>query len=124
MEVEDFLIENSTIEDAKKVMQKMFDNITPEQFEELKKQALENVKRNNMSAKEMFEELGYEQQISEYAITYQNKDAVKYEISFNLEHKCIELEPTIDGKIHYFTRLDMKLLQAINKQVEELGWNK
>lgn len=40
------------------------------------------------------------------------------------EHYCVELEPTINGMTHYFTRLDMKLLQAINKQVEELGWNK
>lgn len=38
------LFEDSTIEDAKKVMQNMFNDITPEQFEELKKQAMENVK--------------------------------------------------------------------------------
>lgn len=75
-----------------------------------------------MSAKEMFKKLGYEYIKTEYVIDYKNKGVVKYDISFNLEHKCIELIPTINGEVHYFTRLDTELLQAINKQVEELGW--
>ena len=39
------LFEDSTIEDAKKVIQNMFNDITPEQFEKLKKQAIENTKQ-------------------------------------------------------------------------------
>lgn len=77
-----------------------------------------------MSARKMFEELGYIYQEEEYAIIYKNKGTVRYEISFSLENECIELEPTINGESHYFTRIDMKLLEAINKQVAELGWNK
>ena len=75
-----------------------------------------------MIAREMFEELGYEYSNDEYGISYKNKDIVQYEISFILEHKCIEIEPTWNGEILYFTRLDMRLLKAINKQVKELGW--
>ena len=36
------LFEDSTIEDAKKVMQNMFNDITPEQFEEYKKELTNN----------------------------------------------------------------------------------
>lgn len=39
------LFEDSTIEDAKKVIQNMFNDITPEQFEKLKKQTIENIKQ-------------------------------------------------------------------------------
>lgn len=77
-----------------------------------------------MSAKEMFEKLGYEHYEDENFVDYQevNDKSVRYHISFCKFEKCIELMPKIDGKTHYFTRLDRKLLQAINKQIEELGW--
>ena len=42
---------------------------------------------------------------------------------FCKENETIELIPKINGKDHYFTRLDMDLLQAINQQINELGWN-
>lgn len=76
-------------------------------------------------ARELFKELGYRYSEDNYFISYiGNKDIrlVQYQIVFSKEYKCIELMPTINGKEHYFTRVDMKLLQAINKQVEELGW--
>ena len=38
------------------------------------------------------------------------------------ENKDIELIPKINGKDHYFTRVSISLLKAINKQIEELGW--
>ena len=70
-----------------------------------------------MSAKEMFEKLGY------YPSYDYNKPKVdfafykKYSskmIVFNIKDKIIEI---IDGGIN------IQELQAINKQVEELGWN-
>lgn len=68
-----------------------------------------------MSAKEIFEKLRYEN------IQSRDKTLLKYErngmkkIWFDLENK----EILLDG-VFYFT---LKELQAINKQIEELGWN-
>lgn len=77
-----------------------------------------------MTAKEMFERLEYHQEEDNYYIRFKeiNDKNVKYEIVFCKENETIELMPKINGKDHYFTRVDMDLLQAINKQVEELGW--
>ena len=70
-----------------------------------------------MTAKEMFEKLGY------YSSYDYNKPKVdfafylKYStkmIVFNIKDKTIEI---IDGAIN------LQELQAINKQIEELGWN-
>lgn len=69
-----------------------------------------------MSAKEMFKELGYgkftgtDTKWQDY-IEYQNGS--KY-IWFYFDTKTIEIR----------FDFDVKILQAINKQVEELGWNK
>lgn len=69
-----------------------------------------------MTAKEMFEELGYRQIYN--TVNYIIYDfETKFEIKFYRPHKNIE----IVGKEPYNT-LDMEELQAINKQVEELGW--
>ena len=83
-----------------------------------------------MSAKEMFEKLGYEDISYNYLnkdyIAYQNKKTVIYTIIFVKEYECVEIMPTLNAaerKPVHFTRLDKKLLQAINKQVEELEWN-
>lgn len=71
-----------------------------------------------MTAKEMFEKLGYEQIYN--TINYIIYDYEEnFEIKFYRPHKLIE----IVGKEPYNT-LDMEELQAINKQIEELGWNK
>ena len=69
-----------------------------------------------MTAKEMFEELGYtycpnEEHFSLNAIIVYRKGLKSIYFDFD---KTID----IDGKI-----IDMKLLKAINKQIEELGWN-
>lgn len=70
-----------------------------------------------MSAKEMFGKLGYRQKKNDYTITYINNDEY---IMFNLYKK--EYDYVVRGvkAIPY----NNQLLQAINKQVEELGWNK
>ncbi len=69
-----------------------------------------------MTAKEMFEKLRYEN------IQSRDKTLLKYErngmkkIWFDLENK----EILLDGVCHF----TLKELKAINKQIEELGWNK
>lgn len=88
------------------------------------------------SAKEMFEELGYENYIPYrekivYRNIHKNKDniyiatikeevnngALPKEIIFWKDLKCIDFEYGRLGSYLY-----LKLLQAINKQIEELGW--
>lgn len=79
-----------------------------------------------MKAKELFEELGYRYSEDDYFIVYIGNEDIKpveYQIVFSKEYNSLELMPTINGKEHYFTRIDKKLLKAINRQVEELGWN-
>ena len=64
-----------------------------------------------MSAKEMFEMLGYKQFANNSVEKMYHND--KYTIIFN----------KMNLEIYCTCIIDMKLLQAINKQVEELGWN-
>ena len=63
------------------------------------------------SAREMFEELGYEENYHISYIMYFNKNEDRY-IWFEKDTKTFEARFNID----------MSLLKAINKQVEELGW--
>lgn len=74
-----------------------------------------------MSADEMFEKLGYE-------ILYESKRYIRYEsegvfmdneIIFDLQRKTIQKE-YLTGESQEIT---LQELQAINKKVEELGWN-
>lgn len=77
------------------------------------------------SAKEMFEELGYEIELdNEIELVYQqvlNHDGYDdVEISKIIFEKNLYLvSHTDDG---YYTPISFVELQAINKQVEELGW--
>lgn len=73
-----------------------------------------------MSAKEMFEELGYKQ---EYHISYIKyckevkqccDDPVEIQIWFYQIDECFEKNREV---------ITMAELKAINKQVSELGWN-
>ena len=88
-----------------------------------------------MSAKEMFEKLGY---LREIQPSFYEKEDIKYikennntkskriiEFSNNGEYIDITEEFKEDlpkDNINY-NYLDFKELQAINKQIEELGWN-
>ena len=66
-----------------------------------------------MSAKEMFEELGYNKVVS-------NKSLIEYT---NCEiTKKVVFYKNLKEVLHYEEVLSMPLLKAINKQVEELGW--
>lgn len=72
------------------------------------------------SAKELFEELGYEQKINDKNVLMYVRDLPEdYLISviFWLGWERINIRNNYDEE------LSMKLLKAINKQVEELGWN-
>lgn len=70
-----------------------------------------------MSAKEMFEKLGY-------SLRDENKYFTDSQLIYdnvNYQHSIyFDTDRTIDlsGRI-----ISLNLLQAINKQVEELGWN-
>ena len=65
------------------------------------------------SAKELFEELGYVINVWKSSIEYFNYDENK-NIWFNFDTKTVEI-----GVVD----ITIKELNAINKQVEELGWN-
>ena len=71
------------------------------------------------TAKEMFEDMGYELVSQDLTIIRYEKDfdIIKFNLSDN----------TIEGYDDWyyekpFNQIDMKELKAINKQVEELGW--
>ena len=78
-----------------------------------------------MSAKEMFEELGYEQRIDNNCIYYCKLITIpkKYggiiidSINFIPKNRCSN-----KNTIHTSKNINVQELQAINKQVEELGW--
>ena len=73
-----------------------------------------------MKAKEMFEKLGYKLFINaDTEICYMSKEN-KWFISFYLDEKVIQCSEND----FYTTSIGITLeeLQAINKQVEELGW--
>ena len=79
-----------------------------------------------MSAKEMFEELGFKCQLDEdnYINWLHTYDNYTREIAFDFNTKCIEFYCYInkDFKHSGTMFLTTKELQAINKQAEELGW--
>jgi hypothetical protein len=65
-----------------------------------------------MTAKEMFEKLGYKEDFHIAYIKYYNEKEDKY-IWFSKPTKTVEI----------MFDIDMDLLKAINKQIEELGWD-
>lgn len=66
-----------------------------------------------MTAKEMFEKLGYNKVVSnEYLIEYTNCEITKKVVFYK----------NLKEVLSYETTLTIPLLKAINKQVEELGW--
>ena len=64
------------------------------------------------SAKEMFENLGFEQEFNIACVNYYNKEKDRY-IWFFQDTETIEI----------IFDIDMRTLQAINQQINELGWN-
>lgn len=73
-----------------------------------------------MTAREMFEELGYKRSADIDVIAYRKKiDGTfhYFEVTFDLLEKEITLD---DGYEAYI--ITYSLLKAINKQCKELGW--
>lgn len=83
-----------------------------------------------MTAKEMFEKLGYKQvEKSENSVRYEGQPTMIGTYEFYIEiWKREELDDFLVRKAtiskEYVSNIWGEELQAINKQVEELGWNK
>ena len=85
-----------------------------------------------MSAKEMFENLGYRLvevenlitgEIYEHDIQYEKFDGCFYKrILFNNSTKLMHTSCELFNKTIDFPYYTPELLQAINRQVKELGW--
>ena len=73
-----------------------------------------------MSAEEMFEELGYEYFNNGLRISYNNFEKECKLIEFQLDKKKMILADDSEEIVE----LSIQEIKAINKQVEELGWNK
>lgn len=78
-----------------------------------------------MKAKEMFEELGYEQSINKkYTLEYRY---YTYTDTWRVRFKKNNKKLYINGEITDYkelTNINNDIFKAINKQIEELGWNK
>ena len=73
-----------------------------------------------MNAKEMFEKLGYEERATNYCIYHSKKNK---EINLWISPKVIEcFEYNEEDERCVSSDITLQELQAINKQVEELGW--
>ena len=84
-----------------------------------------------MSAKEMFEEYNLKQKICRFqgkiiSISYISEKYYKPQVSFNLKQKTYRVfyKDCSSGYNENASVIDMILHKAINKQIEELGWNK
>lgn len=89
-----------------------------------------------MSAKEMFEELGYVKkdrynlftdELMDWNYVYVKYDGNKFkEIHINSSTKLIFISDQFESQLvnqHNTPVLSFEELKAINKQIEELGWN-
>ena len=78
-----------------------------------------------MTAKEMFENLGYQKiRDSENSLIYDKADILHYyQILFNKNDKTVFIKYNhLDVTYTTFFPVDIKLFLAIQKQLEELGW--
>ena len=72
-----------------------------------------------MKAKEMFEKLGYMHIIYRWGDIGYIQQSNGVEISFYSQNKVVEIISNYDTIIEFKTNE----LKAINKQIEELGWD-
>ena len=75
-----------------------------------------------MTAKEMFEKLGYEYYKEQGVITYINKEDDNEKTIEFIDNGLSDILVRINEKEYYVFCISLEELQAINKQVEELGW--
>ena len=82
-----------------------------------------------MSADEMFEKLGYEKQEDNYRIEYSIKQnfthfvVIKRICFYKIEKDICTEQWNVTEGMKISMNITIKELQAINKKVEELGWN-
>lgn len=74
-----------------------------------------------ITAKEMFEKLGYKKRAFDNCIFYEKGSIMRYIIQFNLKDK-IFYSYTECGMANSIKILTANELKAVNKQVEELRW--
>lgn len=74
-----------------------------------------------MTARGMFEKLGYKKHAFGDCIFYENGSIMRHIIQFNLKDK-IFYSYTSCGMANQTKSLTANELKAVNKQVEELGW--
>lgn len=76
------------------------------------------------TAKEMFERLGYKTHVhNDEELTYRyERERIIHYIFFDKKDKSVSQSIYLDKKFAGSTAINMERLQAINKQVEELGW--
>lgn len=81
----------------------------------------------NKSAREMFEELGYKQDLDydeNHYLNFTTGGVICNEIEFDLHTKEVSVWRWDGSLVTIFAHpLSMQELQAINKMIEELGWN-
>lgn len=71
-----------------------------------------------MTAREMFEALGYERRADIDVIVYFQKFRLNYfKIMFDLSGKIVDIDTNFER-----TEIEDDLLKAIDKQAKELGW--
>lgn len=78
-----------------------------------------------MSAKEMFEEMNYIQKINnERYIIYEHKSDTRFTIRFDKKYREIQITRKSFTIFNRTSLIGLYLddIQAINKQLEELGW--
>lgn len=81
------------------------------------------------SAREMFEELGYKEvEKTDYSVRYEGQPTMIGSYEFYIEiWKREEMDDFLVRKAtiqkEYVSNISGEELQAINKQVEEFGWN-
>ena len=93
----------------------------------IKKEKLNEQGVNNMSAKEMLEKLGYKTLYKNKHYMFYEKELIDYpeyendyiHLEFNFKEKTIDKSYGDDNTTYPIT---LEELQAINKQVKELGW--
>ena len=79
------------------------------------------------TAREMFEDLGYSYFENDYIISYQNYSEERKFVEFTKKYQSNtwkkDTKITMGDDSEEGTELSLEEIKAIQKQIEELGWN-
>lgn len=109
------------------------ESITYPTAKEWRKHLINVLNGKEMTARELFEELGYKQncghihpeKVESYQFVYTRDDGSPEWIEFRKDKncKCLYVCPAnLTGEL-YDNRISLEVMKAIIKQMEELGWN-